>query len=185
VKECKTLFDKAFGAKFRESTIFEDVSMEHRKLLSTPHDLSPLVNTSQVSLRAHIAHAGVTYSRSSTHLGNSLVLYYAAGDVSKPPVAGSIKYIYTEGNVVRLAIQRQIYAPAGTTNPFARYLDFPASVYSTSMSIELEMVELIWLAGHYARWAMSEDLCVVLALLKVRLMRLFRLQCTLTFALQD
>jgi hypothetical protein len=29
MKECKTLFDKAFGAKFRESTIFEDVSMEH------------------------------------------------------------------------------------------------------------------------------------------------------------
>jgi hypothetical protein len=98
MKECKTLFNKVFGAKFRESTIFEDVSMEHQKLLSTPHNLLPLVNTSQVSLHAHIAHAGVTYSRSSTHLGNSLVLYYAAGDVSKPPVAGSIKYIYCRGD---------------------------------------------------------------------------------------
>jgi hypothetical protein len=29
VKECKTLFDKAFEAKFRESTIFKNVSIEH------------------------------------------------------------------------------------------------------------------------------------------------------------
>jgi hypothetical protein len=167
IKECKTLFDKAFGSKFRESTVFEDVSHADRLPVLTPLELLPLVGKDKVSLRAHTVHVGVTYSRSSTHLGNSLVLYYPGGDTLREPVAGSIKYIFTRDGRVRLAVQQQRPAPSGTIDPFAAFPEFPARIYSLALDDALEEVELIWLVCHYARWTMTSELCVVLALLRV------------------
>lgn len=167
IRECKSLFDRAFGTPQKESAILQDADTD-RKLSVTPVDLKPLVVAHQVSLQAHVHHARRTYSRSSTHLGNSLVLYYSQGDASKEVFAGSIKYIFSDGQTIRLAVQRQIAAPEGTPDPFQRYPDFHASIYSTAVTSELETVELSWLVGHYARWAMNDELCVVLALLQVK-----------------
>jgi hypothetical protein len=167
IQECKQLFDKAFGSKFKDSTIFEDPASLRGIVSPTPADLLPLIGKSSVTLRAHVAHVNVTYSRSTSHLGNSLVLYYSAGDASKVPTAGSIKYIYLYGGKVWLAVQRQLNAPAHIRNPFSLYPHFPASIYSTRLSSELETIDLAWLVGHYARWAINDELCVVLALFRV------------------
>ena len=167
IKECKLLFDKAFGASHKESAILDDAATARKKLSETPPDLQLLVAAPQVSLRAHVHHAGRTYSRSSTHLGNSLLLYYPGGDPTAPVRAGSIKYIYADGATVHLAVNAQVSVPAGTRNPYERYPDFHASLYSTSLNAELEVVELSWIVGHYARWTMNDDLCVVIALLQV------------------
>lgn len=167
IKECKAIFDRTFGRTFKESTIFEDTATSKRKPATTPLDLLPLVGESQVVLRAHASYAGVTYSRSSTHLGNSLILYRAGEDVAQQLSAGSIRYIYDNNGSVKLAVQRQTAVAPGTVDPFGPYPDYHARLYSTRLSEDLEEVQLSWVMGHYARWALSDDVCIVVPLLRV------------------
>jgi hypothetical protein len=42
IKECKTLFDKAFGSKFRELTVFEDVSVVEHGVYPVFYSVFPL-----------------------------------------------------------------------------------------------------------------------------------------------
>lgn len=167
IKECKELFDNVFASRRKDSTIFENSSIHDRQDVRTPPDLRHLVPVTTVTLRAHVSHADVTYSRSSTHLGNSLILYLGGGSTSGGPVAGSIKYIYLRDGLWKLAVQRQLPAVEGTQDPFKPYPHFAARLYSTALSGQLEEADLTWLVGHYARWSISDALCVVLALSRV------------------
>ncbi|KAJ7315536.1 hypothetical protein DFH08DRAFT_820466 [Mycena albidolilacea] len=73
----------------------------------------------------------IHFSRASTHLGNSLVLYYPPN--SNIAVAGSIKQTLSVGDGVKFVIRRQAPLPRGMRDPFARYPLFPASTYSSEM----------------------------------------------------
>ena len=169
IRECKRIFDKAFDARFSGSTILEDAETSKRRPVETPSGLSCLISQHKVVLRANATHAGSVYSRSSIHLGNSLVVYWAGGRVvSDLYSVGSIKYIYDHLGSVKLAVQRQMEAPPGTVDPFRPYADFGARLYSTALQEELEEVQMTWIIGHYARWEISSNLCVVLPLLRVR-----------------
>ncbi|EKM60215.1 uncharacterized protein PHACADRAFT_23641 [Phanerochaete carnosa HHB-10118-sp] len=166
IKECKVVFNKAFRNKFKESALFEDVTASRRTPVVTPPDLFSLIQKARVVLRVHTPHTNTMYSHSSTHLSNSLILYRAGGDASRPQSAGSIKYIYDDDSIVTLAVQRQLAALPGTADPFSPYPDYDAQLHSTRLDDDLEEVQLHWVIGHYARWPMSEDVCVVLPLLR-------------------
>ena len=82
-------------------------------------------------------------------------------------VPGSIKYIYQERGRFVLAIQRQLPAD-DVSDPYGIYPYFPAKLYSSSLSRELERVEPDWIYAHYARWKVSSTQSVVLSLSRVR-----------------
>jgi hypothetical protein len=165
IRECKSLFDKAFG--LHSDNKCSDIT--ESALVSTPDDLRDLIKTKKVKLPAYHRANNVMYSRSSTHLGNSLVMYYPAGDLNEAPVPGCIKYIVVQpGEDPVFAVQRQLSAPDNTTDPFSIYPHFPAKVYSNSLSPTLEIVRPGCIMSHYARWAFSPELAVVLCLSRVR-----------------
>jgi hypothetical protein len=82
--------------------------------------------------RAHYTHQSINYSRASTHLGNSLVIYYLSPDTMLP-IAGSIQCIGTEGDTTYFCIQRQAPLPPGKFDPFLPFPHFPAKTYSWLM----------------------------------------------------
>jgi len=107
----------------------------------------------------------IVYSRASTHIGNSLIVYYSGGQASSMPVYGSIEYIFTINDELKFAA-RPYQAAAVTFDPFALYPHFPAKLNSTSKA-GLEIVHVDWVLGHFARWAYTSELVVVLPLLRI------------------
>lgn len=100
---------------------------------------------------AHITYNGVNYSRATTHLGNSLVLYYPSPKINTP-IAGSIEKIMVLGTAVKLSIRRQMQLPPGSYDPFLRYPAFPARLYSAEMGEALDVVPLGSVLSHVARY---------------------------------
>lgn len=107
------------------------------------------------------------YSRSSTHVGNSLILFFPSGNKSSVPVPGSITNIRRRGNQYFIDVRRQCPLPPGTFDPFEEYKDFPAALYSASLTQAVETIELDWIAAHYARYPWTENEAVVLSLSRV------------------
>ena len=52
-------------------------------------------------------------------------------------------------------------------DPYIEWPHFPARVYSTSLSPQLEGVDPEWIVSQYARWAFDKDHAVVLNLSRV------------------
>lgn len=178
IKACKALFDKAYAPKrdysgmgTHNDDVFVDRSNsqddDHRSQVLVPPDLRPLVATSRIVLRARLKHNGLVYARSSTHLGNSLIYFYPRGDRSSPLTPGSVKYIFDKDGQTAFAVQRHLDMHRGTIDPFAPYPDFPAKLYSSTLSDHLEFVEVDWVFSHFARWQISPEHVVVLSLSKV------------------
>ena len=161
IQECKILLDHAY--EVHDSDIHGTELHTSAKSLDLPADLKVLIGQGAAVLHSYM---GVVYSRATTHLGNSLVLFYPQGNCSSPPVPGSIKHIYELDGTTTLAIQWQ-HALGGNNadlDPFAAYPHFPASTYSSTLSETLEVVEMTWVHVHYACWAVSNDCVVVLSL---------------------
>jgi hypothetical protein len=180
IKECKAHFDKAYAHKSDgfakqlngEDLLVDDLSTDNQTSSSqpqtTPDDLRVLIRQDRVILSAWHKHNGIIYSRSTTHLGNSLVYFYLQGDRSTLPIPASIKYIFTNGVTTSYAVQRQLPLEPNIIDPFARYPHFPAKLYSSTISPDLEIIEVDWIASHFARWQLSESLAVILSLSQVR-----------------
>ncbi|KAI6019758.1 hypothetical protein F5J12DRAFT_716629, partial [Pisolithus orientalis] len=114
---------------------------------------------------------GVYYSRSSSHIGNLLILFYPSGNQSFPPDPGSIKYIYQFRDSFIFAVQRQHPLTTGkkeSMDPFTQYPHFLAKLYSSMLKETLESIRCSWVSGHYAHWAVSSDTAVVCSLCRVR-----------------
>ncbi|KAG2126385.1 uncharacterized protein EDB93DRAFT_1066353, partial [Suillus bovinus] len=107
IQECKVLFDRMYAPK---STTSLD-----KELAEDPLDDSAI-------LHARLRFDGIIYSRASTHVGNSQVLFYPQGDRLSSPVPGSIQHIYAmpTGELV-FAVHRQLslYCHDHTIDPFA------------------------------------------------------------------
>ncbi|KIK29888.1 hypothetical protein PISMIDRAFT_74083, partial [Pisolithus microcarpus 441] len=103
----------------------------------------------------------VVYSRSSTHVGNLLIMFYPQGYLSASPIPGSIKYIFGDNGLLTLALP----LPSGKQHdPFASYPHFPAKLYSSVVSDDLETVRLSWVVSHFSCLAVTDDRVVVLSL---------------------
>ncbi|KAF9233016.1 hypothetical protein BU15DRAFT_54426 [Melanogaster broomeanus] len=176
IRECKILLDRAYQSQETsekpnaDGIILPNVTGNPRATV-LPDDLQQLIGQCRGVLRANVKHsAGVFYSRSSMHLGNSLIFFYSRGNRSLPPVPGSIKYIYQDGESFLFAVQRQrpLSEKSKVTDAFSAYPHFPAKVYSSDLEDTLESVQCSWVSSHYARWALFPGAVVVLSLCKVR-----------------
>ncbi|KAF8867825.1 hypothetical protein BD779DRAFT_1463527, partial [Infundibulicybe gibba] len=116
---------------------------------------------------ARTRHDGVVYSSSSTHLGNSLIYFHPCGRRSTSVVPCSIKYIFSRNGKVAYAVQRQRQSGSEVIDPFRSYPDFPAKVYSSTLSTDLELVDPEWVMSHYARWDYTPEHVIVISLSKV------------------
>ncbi|KAG6370130.1 hypothetical protein JVT61DRAFT_12430 [Boletus reticuloceps] len=128
-------------------------------------DLRPLTSSSRLPFRARFQTGGVVYSRSSTHLGNSLILFYPTD--SSHPIPGCIKYIFEDGGCVWFAVHCHPPARESTIDPYRHYPYFPARLYAADLSNEIELVSPSQVLSHIVRWRFSEESVVVLALTMV------------------
>ncbi|KIK17112.1 hypothetical protein PISMIDRAFT_112120, partial [Pisolithus microcarpus 441] len=86
----------------------------------------------------------------STHLGNSLILYYPNGNRASPAIPGCIIYIYEHNHFLHFAVWRQCVLPTSMSDPYAAYPHFPAKMYLSALSKRLEHVETSWVVSYYA-----------------------------------
>ncbi|KAF7342082.1 hypothetical protein MVEN_01795500 [Mycena venus] len=111
---------------------------------------------------AHYDHDGVHYSKSTTHLGNSLVLYVEP--VSGKTYAGSIEEIVVGKQKAEFKVRRQAPLPPGKNDPFKKFPHFPAQTYSSKMSNNVDTIEPGSIIGHCARYEFSDERAVLLNL---------------------
>jgi hypothetical protein len=177
IKECKVLFDKAYAPprdgyvspgdhgcpSGGDPTIADETHILLCAISISP-DLQPIVKQSKVTLHARLASNGVIYTRSSTHVRNSPIYFYADGDKTSRPTPGCIKYIFELNGTTSFAVQRQLPMRDGSMDPFRHYPHFAASLYSAELSLKLEIVHVDWVMCHFARWPMSIKQVVVLLL---------------------
>lgn len=171
IRECKILLDRTYGVTGASQDLSDDTDDDGVLVPPTavpvvvPRDLFRLTHQRTAVLRAHVRHEGVVYSRSSTHVGNSLIMFYPQGYLSASPIPGSIKYIFGDNGLLTLAVQRQLPLPSRKQHdPFASYPHFPAKLYSSVVSDDLETVRLSWVVSHFSRLAVTDDRVVVLSL---------------------
>ena len=166
ISACKELFDKYVQPGNAESSYSSTVSEKRPASSCTPSDLFPLVSQSHVVLHARYTFGGVVFSRHSTHMGNSLIIFYPSGNLQLFPVPGSIKYIFEHVGHVHFAVQQQLPSKHGA-DPFHHYPHFLAQLYSCCMSDSLEMIHPAWVLSHYAWWRFSPQCDVILTLAQV------------------
>ncbi|RDB18859.1 hypothetical protein Hypma_014527 [Hypsizygus marmoreus] len=151
IRRFKGLFDKAFS----QSVSADNDTAAETTILTSPREV------------AHYMYNGVNFSRSSTHLGNSLVLYYPSS-LCMTPVAGSIEKIIISSSGVHLSIKRQAQLPPEFYDPFRRYPSFPAKVYSSKMvDGPPDKVSFDSVVSHVARFTFSSNRAVILNLSRV------------------
>ena len=142
------------------------------RTLSTELDfgVALTVKDREIALPARHQVDSIVFARSSTHLGNSLVLFYPGGDTCLVPIPGSIKYIVSpaSGKAPFYVVQRQLAAsPNIVVDPFSHYPYFKAKMYSSKMGVDLEVVHVDWIVSHYAQWEVTQEHAVVLNLSRV------------------
>jgi hypothetical protein len=176
-KEIKKVFDKIYAPRGSDLDFVDDDDDDDDKdgeltvkPVLVPSDLCVALKKmpkDKLFLRARARLRGTVYTRSETHEGNSLVLFYPNGNRSQAPVPGCIKYIYSlDGDRYSFAIQRQL--PVNNhPDAYACYPHFPAKVYSTKISQLVEIVQGDWIFAHYARWKYCPEYAVVLSLNRV------------------
>jgi hypothetical protein len=109
----------------------------------------------------------VTYSRASTHLGNSIILYYDAKH-RNTVVAGQIQKIKgTADESPTFAVKHHVPLPSNVHDPFKRYPYFPAKCYSSKLNCEEEIIVFSDVVGHGARFELSHDRSVIVNLSRV------------------
>ncbi len=167
LRECQAVFNKTFGGG-RSNPNLSDDNLPQSAFAPTPHELQHLISDSSVALRARHHYDDVIFSRASTHIGNSLILFYPTEDSTGDPIPGSIEYIIIKhSKEVVYAVRTQMPASTNTPDPFRFYPHFPAKMYSPNLSPQLTIVQPSSVMSHYARWKMDENRVVVLTLARV------------------
>jgi len=153
----------------RQTTNENEDSVADSAFRSVPVELKPLFNDHRIALRARYSFDGVMFARSSTQVGNSLIVYYADQKTTNP-IAGSIEYIVSRRDgSTSFIVRRQMPLDIGSIDPFSIYPQFPARLYSTKLSPQLEVITPTMVMSHYARWQVNEQEAVVVVLLRVSL----------------
>ncbi|KAG2151505.1 hypothetical protein DEU56DRAFT_727980, partial [Suillus clintonianus] len=150
--------------------VFREVKSLFDRLVSPSIDANPISFGGQSCMLAHFT----VYTRDSTHVGNSLVLYYPGGIKNVQPTPGIIKYIFETKGVVGFAVQRHL-PQYSRPDPFRHYPHFPARLYSSALADHLETVMPDWVVSHFARWNFSTQHIVAVSLCQVRSSRCFHM----------
>ena len=173
LRRCKALFDKIYVERSNDDCQEEQAKLADEDCSTEEHsqtlnDIKALANLPGASFHARLRFKGVVYTRASTHLGNSLVLFYPGGDIHSTVVPGSIQQIYTIGGRTFFAIHRY-HKPASTIpDPFARWPEFPAQTWSVHSDADMfEEVHVPWVHSHFAQLSTSNENVVVLDLSRV------------------
>lgn len=160
IQHVKGLIDQFFGgtkhndeAHLQQMTEADAEAIHRGKATHAPRELQTTSKT--VYMRARFRVKDVIYARRSTHLGNSLIIFYVGGDRTNSAVPGSIEYIYEDNGVIRFATRR--YLDWNGRDPFSRWPDFPAKIWSTKQYDRLETVELNWVMSHFAQYQFGMD----------------------------
>ncbi|KAJ3885680.1 hypothetical protein GG344DRAFT_70322 [Lentinula edodes] len=101
-------------------------------------------------------------------IGNSNICFQAQGTYRPGQrwIAGQIRHIFrrTQNGPLQAVICRSM--PASTPHPFADYWanGFEADMVASNFSDTLEIITLSQIAGHIARWSITNDLVVVVNL---------------------
>lgn len=137
---------------------------DHSKVPETvPPALLPLLGgPTKAVLRARLRAHDTIYSRAQTHQGNSQIVFYPSGDRRSTAVPGSIEYIFERDGVFRFAVRRYIPLGSDVPDPFARWPDFPAKMWSSTIDNSLEEVEVNWVFCQFAQYAVDGELVVVM-----------------------
>lgn len=180
VQSIKSLFDRVYASKSgaTSSEPPEEPEVDDKSPTSVaPVDLRPLLadKKNKVHLQARYKRGGIIYATSTAHAGNSQVLYYPGGDKQLAPVAGIIKYIYTEKSNLFMAVQQAQPVHSSIVDPFAKYPHWPARLYS-SPSTSVQRILPTWVHCHFARWDWDKDRMVVLSLDRVSRSSSFHIQ---------
>ncbi len=166
LRECQAVFNKTFGGTLSPNISHENLPPS--AFAPPPHELQQLISDTSVALRARHHYDDVIFSRASTHIGNSLILFYQTGQPAGDPIPGSIEYVIVRpNNEVVYAVRTQLPASTDVQDPFCFYPHFPAKVYSPHLSSQLTLVQPSSVMSHYARWKMDEDRVVILTLSRV------------------
>ena len=132
---------------------------------------APSLNVRRSPLRARHFHNDTLYTRSSTHVGNSLIYYRPGGDSKLDLIPWFHKvYLPSTTRCRHLCRPRHLPVPDGTCDPFRHSPDFPAKLYSTQVHDKLDIVQPDWVVFQFARWNMSADYAVILSLPRVRVL---------------
>jgi hypothetical protein len=116
--------------------------------------------------KAHLSFNGVNFSRASTHLGNSLIIFRPNGE--NVAVAGSIEKIQVINNNVTFVVRRQGPLPSNKSDPFKPFPHFPATTYSSKMSNAApDVIHPKRVISHCARFEFSGQRAVILNLSRV------------------
>ena len=162
LKECKIVFDKAFGSTWTKS---DSEIIAESAFHPAPDALKSIISERQVALRARHKFDSTFFCHSSTHVGNSLVLFYSGDNHSETPVPGSIEYIVAKpNNNIVYVVHQQLPAPPSALDPFRFYPQFSAKIYSRELSKQRQVVQLDSVLSHYARWTFDKNIVVVLTL---------------------
>ena len=116
LKECKRYFDKAFSATLEDSNHVADSAF-----CPVPAELRATIPAGpKVAVHARHLHDSIVFSRSRTHIGNSLIMYYPNGNRQDPPIPAEIENIVVGMDQrYTYVVRRQLPAPPGTIDPFA------------------------------------------------------------------
>ncbi|KAG2135317.1 hypothetical protein DEU56DRAFT_737983, partial [Suillus clintonianus] len=149
--------------------VFREVKWLFDRFISPSINANPsdLIQVRRAVLHARILHEGSTYTRDSTHVGNSLILYYPGGLRSVEPTPGTIKYIFETERGVCFAVRHHLPSHSHS-DPFRHYPHFPARLFSSALAEHLTIVMPEWVVSHFARWNFSPQHIVAVSLSRVR-----------------
>ncbi|KAG1866853.1 hypothetical protein F4604DRAFT_1585320 [Suillus subluteus] len=164
-RDVKSLFDKFVSPTV--DVIVEDCPIPPMPKENIPADLQCLINVHQAVLHAHIIYKGSIYTRESTHMGNSLILYYP-DSVMHTQIPGTIKYIFRTKHGVGFTVRHYLPLHSSYPDPFRRYPHFPAQLHSLALADHLEVVMPEWVVSHIAQWSFSPQHIIAVSLCCVR-----------------
>ena len=159
IRECKTLFDKLIARVY-------DTQAEPSTSLQEPSASLQEPETGTTT-PARYQHGRVSFAQSSTHQGNSQILYYAGGDQRTPLVASVIKSIFIRREKPSFVVNRHLPLDNQAIDPFSRFPHMEIKLYLAQLDPETEIVELDWIVAHFARYPFLEEYVAVLSLSRV------------------
>lgn len=175
--DCRELFKRIYSSRsdddpqYFEERISQDEDLQFPEPTPIPKDLKNLLpKQKRVIQKARLRAHGTVYARVSTHAGNSLVMFHPNGKLGSPAVPGSIECIFANDSdsVYRFAVRRYKPAESSVLDPFRRWPDFPAKIWSSAQSKHLEVVDVNSVMCQFAKYDVSEETIVVVMLPKVR-----------------
>lgn len=114
------------------------------------------------SKRAYAKWDGVNFSPSTTHPGNTTIIYRPCHD--KKPIAGVIQEIQNVNETIRLYVRPFENLPSHLYDPFSRYPHFSGKTYSSTLREEADVITLDAIISHAARFDYSHNRTVLVNL---------------------